>query len=263
MRLLAPAKINWFLKVGPKGPDGYHQIVSLMQTITLYDEITIEESDGLTLECDIPFKENIALKAAMRLKEITGSKRGAHIRIKKEIPAGAGLGGGSSDAATVLMGLNEFWGTGLSRDQLTDIAIEIGSDVPFFLHAPSALVIGRGERIKRWDFPVEAPILLVKPEVSISTAWAYSELDRLREEKDEEGEFLLNDLEGPVFMKYPELREIKERLKNSGAIHAAMTGSGSALFGVFREAESARKAQQEFPKLWTRVVKTIVRSSSQ
>ena len=285
MHLLAPAKINWFLKVGRKRPDGYHEILSLMQFITLYDELSFTLSEDITVNIEnpemlnIPMEDNLVFKTALRLKEITGSKKGVFIKIKKEIPSGAGLGGGSSDAAVTLKGLNDLWSLGLKQKELMDIASEIGSDVPFFLNGPAAIVRGRGDIIEKIELKDSRILLLVKPDIRISSKWAYSEFDRIKGGEGNspfnspsylkrgkggvsgEGncwdDHIINDLEEPVFIRYPELKEIKERLLKSGALYAAMTGSGSTLFGVFNTEEEAHKALLNFENLWTKVVKTI------
>jgi len=265
VHLLAPAKINWFLKVGRKRPDGYHEILSLMQFITLYDELSFTLSEDITVNIEnpemlnIPMEDNLVFKTALRLKEITGSKKGVFIKIKKEIPSGAGLGGGSSDAAVTLKGLNDLWSLGLKQKELMDIASEIGSDVPFFLNGPAAIVRGRGDIIEKIELKDSRILLLVKPDIRISSKWAYSEFDRIKGgEGNTWDDHTINDLEEPVFIRYPELKEIKERLLKSGALYAAMTGSGSALFGVFNTEEEAHKALLNFENLWTKVVKTIV-----
>ncbi len=280
MKLLAPAKINWFLQVGEKRPDGYHDILSLMQFIDLFDEIELEPYEELIVETDldIPMKENIAYKAAIKLREKTGYKDGVKIRIKKNIPAGAGLGGGSSDAASTLMGLNKLWDLGLSTEELAGIGATIGSDIPFFLNGPSAIVRGRGDIIEKIEIKDTCLLLLVKPEFSISSAWAYDELDRIRRQKEGQKSGNLevltlsslktvssctelfsfrNDLEEPVFRSFPLLREIKKDLTLKGALYSGMTGSGSAIFGVFSSEEEVLKIQDRFKKHWTRIVRTI------
>ena len=146
LSLNAPAKINWFLGVAGKRDDGYHNIVSLMQCISLYDTLTFDHADSveITSYLDIPVRDNIVHKAASRLKEYTSCRKGADISLKKNVPVSAGLGGGSSDAACTLLGLNELWGLGLGKKRLSSIASEIGSDVPFFLNGPVAVVEGKG-----------------------------------------------------------------------------------------------------------------------
>jgi len=265
--LQAPAKINWFLKVGRKRPDGYHEILSLMQFITLYDELSFTLSEDITVSIEnpemlnIPMEDNLVFKTALKLQEITGTTKGASIKMKKEIPSGAGLGGGSSDAAVTLKGLNDLWSLGLKKKELMDIASKIGSDVPFFLNGPAALVKGKGEIVEKVDVKESRILLLVKPPISISSKWAYSEFDRLKTEGKSNTlwhDNAINDLEEPVFTRYPELKEIKEKLLKSGALYAAMTGSGSTLFGVFNTEEEAHKALLNFENLWTKVVRTIV-----
>ena len=147
LSLSAPAKINWFLGIAGKRDDGYHNIVSLMQCISLYDTLTFYHADSINIasDLDLPVQDNIMHKAASLLKEYTSCGKGADILLKKNVPVSAGLGGGSSDAACTLLGLNELWGLRLDRKRLTSIASEIGSDVPFFLNGPAALVEGKGE----------------------------------------------------------------------------------------------------------------------
>lgn len=154
MHLLAPAKINWFLHVGNKRADGYHDILSLIQFIDLYDEIEIEPHNSeiiVETELNIPQDENIAYKVASKLKKESGHKDGAKIKIKKNIPLGAGLGGGSSDGASTLIGLNKLWNLDLSIERLSEIGAAVGSDIAFFLNGPAAIVSGRGEVVERID----------------------------------------------------------------------------------------------------------------
>lgn len=275
LQLKAPAKINWFLHVGELREDGYHEICSLMQKLNLYDEISIAPSDHLIVECNIPIEENLCLKAALRLKEITDFSGGAIIKIKKNIPLGAGLGGGSSDAATVLLGLDNLWGLKLSEMELIHIGESLGSDIPFFINGPSAIVKGKGAHIEKVKLEESRVLLLVKPALSISSQWAYRELDRLRiHNPGLRGQFsgfkleipglslepqdFRNDLEEPVFRRYPLLKEIKHRLLEGGAIYAAMTGSGSTIFGVFENPTQALKTTLLFNDMWCKVVETII-----
>ncbi len=178
----APAKINWFLKVIGLRNDGYHDIESLMQKISLYDDIDLSPSQDLTLLTDlrIPVSQNLVYKAAVLLKKKYNVRAGAEIRLSKNIPVDAGLGGGSSDAASTLLGLNKVWSLGLSRDELCVLAEQIGSDVPFFLYGPLAVVKGRGDRIISCESTKPFNILLVKPSVNVSTRWAYESLKSVR-----------------------------------------------------------------------------------
>ncbi len=171
-----PAKINWFLKIYGLRSDGYHEIQSLLQKITLYDSLTFSLSDDLILNSNsrILCKDNLVYKAAVFLKKAYKIKAGIKIYLDKKIPVGAGLGGGSSDAAAALIGLNEIWSLGCSNDDLSKVAEQLGSDVPFFLHGPLSRVHGRGEKISPQKTGKKLHLLLVKPSVSVSTAWAYS-----------------------------------------------------------------------------------------
>jgi 4-diphosphocytidyl-2-C-methyl-D-erythritol kinase len=275
-RLKAPAKVNWFLSVQDKRADGYHNIVSLMQCVDLYDELLFEESDSLKLISDIPGlpkEQNLVFKAAMRLAEAAGVRRGARIVLTKEIPLAAGMGGGSSDAAAVLVGLDRLWATNLGAEGLREIGASIGSDVPFFIGNAFALVEGRGERISPVQDAPEFSLLLVNPRIPVSTAWAYRscqiELTKkpidiklfcqalARKDFDAMNSILVNDLERAVIAAYPEIGRIKESLRGVGAAAAAMSGSGSTVFGVFRSADEARSASHLMGTYWRRVVRTL------
>lgn len=177
LSLKAPAKINWFLKVLGLRNDGFHEIRSLMQKISLYDILTFSPSNDLTLQSDtsIPVEQNLVYKAALLLKNTCGIDKGALITLSKNIPAGAGLGGGSSDAASTLLGLNKLWSLDLSTGYLCNIAEQLGSDVPFFLNGPIASSHGRGEKITPCKIEKTTNLLLVKPPFPVSTAWVYGE----------------------------------------------------------------------------------------
>ena len=280
LSLNAPAKINWFLGVAGKRDDGYHNIVSLMQCISLYDTLTFDHADSveITSDLDIPVRDNIVHKAASRLKEYTSCRKGADISLKKNVPVSAGLGGGSSDAACTLLGLNELWGLGLGKKRLSSIASEIGSDVPFFLNGPVALVEGKGEKTRRVKINSSVVLLLVKPAVSVSTAWAYADFDKMKSDKltknvvdiklfcqalmrkdfSSLGNMHFNDLEEVVTGKYPVVTEIKHRLMEEGAFFSAMSGSGPSVFGVYGSRETAEKAAGRMDPHLCRVVETLV-----
>ncbi len=276
--LMAPAKINWFLSITGKRNDGYHNILSLMQCIGLYDELAFEQSNKLDLICnmDISQEENLVFKAASALGKRVLCDNGARISLKKNIPSGAGLGGGSSDAACTLKGLNMLWKLELRSAELFSIASEIGSDVPFFLEGPCALIEGRGEILKPLKVVSPLVLLLVKPSVSVSTAWAYASYDaRLKLTKKtvdiklfiqalNRRDFAFldtlinNDLEYAVAERYPVIKDIKSRLMQSGAMLSAMTGSGSAVFGVFQNVGKAAKAAKMMQPHWCKVVETLI-----
>lgn len=177
--LKAPAKINWALHVMDKRDDGYHNILSLMHCIELYDTLTFEHSDAVELiaDMDIPYHQNLAYKAIEKIKTYSGTGKGVKITLKKEIPIGAGLGGGSSDAASTLTGLNKLWGLGLNRNELKIIGSQLGSDVPFFFEYPIAIASGRGDVLMPLKIEIPYTLLLVKPSISISTKWAYETID--------------------------------------------------------------------------------------
>jgi 4-diphosphocytidyl-2-C-methyl-D-erythritol kinase len=171
----APAKVNWFLKVFGLRSDGYHDIKSLMHKISLYDEMSFVQSNKLTIKTDfrVSTKDNLVYKAAVLLKKLCNVDTGAEISLKKNIPVSAGLGGGSSDAAYTLVGLNELWSLGLSMKDLSSFAEKIGSDVPFFLSGNLCYIEGRGEKTTLLRAVNPFYLLLVKPPISVSTRWVY------------------------------------------------------------------------------------------
>lgn len=279
--LEAPAKINWFLTVLNRRDDGFHNIVSLMQTVSLYDTLLFEESEGLEVISDIsdlPAEKNLVYRAAVLMKGRTGVRGGARIELKKDIPLAAGLGGGSSDAACALAGLNRLWGLNLNTADLRDMGAEIGSDVPFFVDDIFALVEGRGEIITPLQGASEIPLLLVNPGIPIAAAWAYKALHvgltkesvdiKLfcqsldRKDFDALQSRQINDLEQPVFQAYPEIGRIKELLLRQGAVMSAMSGSGSTVFGVFRTSEEAQNASKNMGSYWCRAVKTLAKKNN-
>ncbi len=281
--LKAPAKINWFLNVLGRRDDGYHNIVSVMQMIDLYDTLTFKKADSIIIECseDIPLNKNLVYKAAILLREGCGVKNGACIRIKKAIPIGAGLGGGSSDAASALEGLNRLWGLGLSKGRLSKLSESIGSDIPFFFNSPIAIISGRGERVKALKAGRSFCLLLVKPNPSVSSRWAYENFNnglvesgltkntakgdntKLFIKAIENGDLsvvsegIFNDLEDAVFRRYPVIKRIKCMLLKTGALGAVMSGSGSTVFGLFKGSKDAIRASKAFTNHWNRVVRTL------
>jgi 4-diphosphocytidyl-2-C-methyl-D-erythritol kinase len=280
LTLRAPAKINWFLQIIKKRKDGYHDIVSLMQCVSLYDELIFDHADSIAVESDIdiPVSDNLVYKASALLKKYVSYRKGARIIVKKHIPVTAGLGGGSSDAAYTLSGLNTLWGLGLQNQELSSIGAHLGSDIPFFFNAPAALVEGKGDRVTSLKIEPSFILLLVKPYVDVATAWAYASFDQLHghtltkkpidiklfcralEKQDYLSltKILSNDLEEVVMREYPAVREIKHKLTEMGAEVSAMSGSGPTVFGVFRNKEKAENAATAMKPNWCRIVETLI-----
>ena len=261
----APAKINTCLHVLGKRADGYHELAMLMQPISLYDEISILVDSGSGIEVICPGVEmpagadNITALAAKALLNEANLSYRIEIRVEKNIPVAAGLGGGSSDAATVLMGLNEMLDLGFSREKLMAIGVTLGADVPFFMIGGPAWATGIGDRLEEVGSMPDLWYVLVNPGVAVSTAWVYGNLmltspgdaDKLRKFPRTAEDFvrlLHNDLEPVTMRRYPVVGEIKQRLLESGAIGSLMSGSGPTVFGVFDSEESARNAASQLGK---------------
>lgn len=259
----APAKINLCLHVLGKRSDGYHELCMLMQRVALFDRIRIDLSPepGVRVFCPrLPLasgEENIAAKAAGKILELTGRAGGVEIHVDKEIPVAAGLGGGSSDAATVLMALNELLGAGLSREELMALGLQLGADVPFFIFESTAWATGIGEKLEPAPTLHDVWYLLVNPGFSVSTAQVYGKiqltsardvarLPRFSGTLDDVIGGLHNDLEQVTLRDYPVVAEIRRRMLDLGAEGALMSGSGPTVFGVFREREVARQAARTF-----------------
>ncbi len=275
LTLPAQAKINWFLLVTGKRDDGFHEIQTLMQRIGLHDTLKFEEFERLELvsNMDIPAEDNLVWKAANLLKEHTSTDKGARITLEKSIPSAAGLGGGSSDAATTLQGLNDLWGIGLSTETLQALGAKLGSDVPFFLGTPASLAEGRGEILTPVELKRSWHILISKPDIGISTPWAYERATLWKKEPFDAKEFarlldageferletmMVNNLEPPVLEAYPDVWEIIDRMRDLGALASAMSGSGPTVFGVFRNQEEADRAQILMAPFWCTQSTTLV-----
>mgnify|MGYP000238811723 CR=1 FL=1 len=266
--LLSPAKINLVLAVTARRPDGYHELATLMACIDLYDRIELRfTGPDIRLTCHaagIPEDEtNLAFKAARAFQAAYRADRGASpfdglgIALHKTIPAGAGLGGGSSNAATVLKALNQHVPKPFPADRLAALALQIGADVPFFLFGKPALATGVGERLRPWPELKPFPVVVVFPGRGLATGEIYRSLNlRLTNcEKKLKG-FLLkrgvfdaaahlcNDLEAVAVKRCPDIALIKRELRRFGALGALMSGSGSSVFGLFASADEARKARQ-------------------
>ena len=263
MKLKSYGKINLFLDVKGKLPSGYHDIVTVIQSIDIYDEITLKpvNEDKIIIECSdlsIPVDEsNTCFKAAMVLKDTFGINSGIHIYIDKKIPAGAGMGGGSSNAAAVIKGLNALWKLNLSREELSAIGVRVGADVPFCLVGGTCLAEGICDKVTDLNDFLWNDILLVKPEFSISTAFIYKNLKSdyynlydsslmLRHLSSHDHEStarsVSNTLEKVVEIFHPQIKDIKGLMIDNGAISSIMTGSGSTVFGLFKDSTSLNKA---------------------
>ncbi|MBN2072023.1 MAG: 4-(cytidine 5'-diphospho)-2-C-methyl-D-erythritol kinase [Candidatus Krumholzibacteriota bacterium] len=282
--VLASAKINLYLEVLGRRNDGFHDILTFFQPVSLYDRLRfIKGEDRIILKGDdesIPWDEsNLCWKAARAIFNKAGYKGGVKIEVRKSIPSGAGLGGGSSDAAAVLSGLNEIFQFGFGHQELHRIAYGLGSDVPFFLGGGAAVGRGRGEILEAREGLAGGWIIIVKPPVSVSTRWAYENIKILLTRKDGEDrlnhlleglrEFpdavrdTVNSFEDPVVSKYPEIGSILKLLKDEGAVLSALSGSGAACFGLFsdesrvREVECLLLGKGYFAKITQPVEKTL------
>jgi 4-diphosphocytidyl-2-C-methyl-D-erythritol kinase len=274
--LLAPAKVNLSLRVVRRRDDGFHEIDSLFVPISLYDRLDIElrKGGGLAFTCDdatIPADDtNLVVKAARHFCAKISREPHLRIHLEKRIPHGAGLGGGSSDAATTLLALDQLLGTALPRETLLNYAAELGSDVPFFILGAPARARGRGEQLDPADFPHRLPLLLIKPPFAVPTPWAYQHWRDSRKlpgvlyaaQPQPWGE-LVNDLERPVFEKHFLIAELKSWLLNQPECTGAlMSGSGSTIFAVLRQQSDVlvlgeRVASEFGSTLWCRAVETL------
>jgi 4-diphosphocytidyl-2-C-methyl-D-erythritol kinase len=253
VRATACAKVNWVLEVLQRRPDGYHEVRTVIQTIDLCDTLELEPGDGLHLEVNgeglPPEQENLVTKAAHFLRERVDGLPGARMRLSKAIPVAAGLGGGSSDAAAALRGLNELWGPDLPLEALVDLAARLGSDVPFFLHSGIALAEGRGERVTPLPDASRQELVIALPPLTIAdkTRQMYSLLtptdytdgsmagrlaDAIHQRRPVADEDLFNVFDGPAFRAFPELERLRRALLAAGARSVHLAGSGPALFAL-------------------------------
>ncbi len=279
------AKINWFLRVLGKREDGFHELCTLFQTVSLADEITFSASDELVLTCNdekIPTDEsNLIIKAANVLHENCNVKTGAKIHLEKRIPSPGGLGGGSSNAAIALFGLIKLWELEIEFADLVKIGARLGADAPFFFCGGTCLGTGRGTNLLPINDLEEKYLLIVTPDVEISTREAFARLDAPRltnfsaksilhlcqseaEAFDLRQKELKNDFEQSVFAVEPEIKRVKEKLLELGALKVSMSGSGASVFGVFDKLETRQATQKalEVEKNWRQfAVATVSRKS--
>lgn len=266
MEIPAPAKINLYLDVLGRRSDGYHELQMLMCCIGLHDTVRLTFAPGISVACDAPDvpedESNLAHRAARCFFDATDLEAGAHITIDKTIPVGAGLGGGSSDAAAVLSGLNRYFGHPLSESRLFALALTLGADVPFFLYGRPAVATGIGEILTPYPGLRPRPIVLIYPMRPVSTAAVYKKLNLgLTKNKKITTKFifesdwnvdapkrLYNALEPAAFKLCPVIETAKSKLLAAGAAGALMTGSGSAVYGLFNDPNTASHAHRHLSK---------------
>jgi 4-diphosphocytidyl-2-C-methyl-D-erythritol kinase len=260
MKILSPAKINLFLHVIGRRSDGYHELVTLMCPIGLFDTVSLEfNARETTVTCnhlDVPQNEkNLAYQAAVCFFNALKKQEHVKIDIDKNIPVAAGLGGGSSNAATVLSGLNHHFGSPFSQKDLMALSLSLGADVPFFIYRKPAIATGIGEKLKSYERPLPFHILLVYPGFGVSTAEIYKNLNlgltkcknknkynRFTKQNFDVANHLCNDLEAVSASMYPDIQVVKEALLRRGANGALMSGSGPTVFGLFCDSDKAREA---------------------
>ena len=253
----APAKLNLMLRITGRRDDGYHELQTVFQFLSIADELKIslrkdDQIRNLSPIPGVPDAHNLSVRAARLLQKTTNTSLGADIHISKQLPMGGGLGGGSSDAATTLLALNQIWETGLSRDQLSALGLQLGADVPVFIHGHSAWAEGIGEKLT----PVTLPTpwyLVLQPPVHVSTAEIFNDSDLTRDaERITIRDFLAGQTENhclPIVEKsYPEVRNALNWLNIHA--HARLTGTGGCIFAMFDSQQEAESIQQKTPRIY-------------
>lgn len=274
IEIKAPAKINIGLKVISKRRDGYHNLSTLFYPINdLYDVLKFELAENFSFQCDNPNipndDNNLVVKAKNILEKESKKRLNVKIELLKNIPSEAGLGGGSSDAAATLISLNELYSLNFRYEKLLELALDLGSDVPFFIKAKPAIGKSRGEILEQIDFEINKPILIVNPKIKISTKEAFSFVKSSNQEI-EFNNFLTNhkndfnsyknifenDFENYVFEKYPEIKIIKEKMYTNGALFSSMSGTGSTVYGIFPDVQKIKGLLEELPKNYFTFIST-------
>ncbi|MBI5326214.1 MAG: 4-(cytidine 5'-diphospho)-2-C-methyl-D-erythritol kinase [Ignavibacteriae bacterium] len=263
------AKINLGLEILNKRQDGYHNINTAMNRISLADILHFRKNKEILLNfsshLDIPLEKNLVYKSIKLMQENYKINFGAEINIEKNIPIGAGLGGGSSDAASTIMGLIELWDIKVPEENhsiIQSIAQKLGADVSFFLNEGTAIATGKGDELEYFDSGLHFYVLIVMPDISISTKWAYENLNErhyskmktdlkstlfeARTNKSILKDKVFNNFELLIFDKFPEIKKIKNKLNDSGAVFALMSGSGASVYGLFETKEEAETASKKF-----------------
>jgi 4-diphosphocytidyl-2-C-methyl-D-erythritol kinase len=265
MRRYAPAKINLLLRVIRRRPDGYHDLASVMQQISIYDELEYTlRPEGISLHCpgtDLPTNENnLIYRAAQAIFNHTGYQGGVKIILNKHIPSAAGLGGGSSDAANALIALNEICSLGVKKTELMTLGAKLGADVPFFIFGRSAFATGIGDKFQTLPDLPQLHLVLINPSFPLSTKTVYENLNLTLTKKKNNYSIprfyalgdvireLHNDLEAVSLQMHPELNDFKQMLMKEGALGALMSGSGPTLFGIFADERSAKEARDAILK---------------
>src|SRR4030042_6526647 len=263
--LESPAKINLRLEIMKRREDGVQELSTLLQKINLHDTLhfSLKKEKGVSINTDHPKlpigKDNLVYKAAQSMLKVSDYKGGCWYEIEKRIPLGAGLGGGSSNAATALKALNQLLKMDLSKRELMEMGLEIGADVPFFFLEGAAIGLGIGEQLKKKELPI-LWYVLIYPNFEVSTRWAYQNfvltnqrihfnLHKFLETPEGISHILLNHLEEVVSKKYPQIDVMKKILFSAGALGSLMTGSGPTVFGIFPEEKSATEAYERVKKL--------------
>lgn len=264
--LKAMAKINLSLDVVRRREDGYHEVRMIMQTVNLYDEITLKKTTtaGINVITDVEFlptnQDNLVYKAAKLLMDEFQIQEGLEITLKKSIPVAAGMAGGSADAAAVLLGVNELFSLSLSKEQLMERGVKIGADVPYCVLGGTALAEGIGEKLTPLSDAPECYVLIAKPDIEVSTKFVYENLhaNQLKVHPDIDGmieeiqqgsllgvaDKMGNVLETVTVKAYPVIQEIKDTMKQNGAVNSMMSGSGPTVFGLFDTKELAQQAEE-------------------
>ena len=268
LHLESPAKVNLRLEILNKREDGYHELRTVFQKISLHDTLhfSLKKEKEISIATDHPNlpvgKTNLVYQAAQSMLKASDYQGGVHIEIKKQIPLGAGLGGGSSNAATTLKALNQLLKKSLSKRKLMEMGLEIGADVPFFIWEGAAIGSGIGEKLKKVTLP-DLQYVLIYPNFEVSTRWAYQNFVLTNQRihfnlhkflKTPEGisSILFNHLEEVVSRKYPQIEVMKNSLLSKGALGALMTGSGPTVFGLFQDDKSATGAYEKIKKMVAR-----------
>ena len=256
----ANAKINLTLDILGKRPDGFHEVAMVMQTIGLHDTLVMEKTErDIELSINVPWlkadEKNLAWRAAELIRQEYGLEGGVRIELTKRIPVAAGLAGGSADAAAVLKGMNDLYGLQLDEEKLCELGARLGSDIPFCIMGGTMLATGRGEVLTRLSDMPETWVVLAKPRISVSTAWAYQNYDEQGAERHPDNEaikqaidrgnrkavagLLCNVLESVTIKKYDVIAEYKQMMLDKGAMASMMSGSGPTVFGLAKSREQA------------------------